>query len=96
MASHLIYQKLVLICECEQTDEYYFIYYFILTPLLIKDNPFTKSDQGDPTVALLRSFKKHGGYDSLQQFVMLPEKGCREQTVINIHRRGRGGGRRWW
>ncbi len=41
---------------------------------------------------LLRSFKNHGGYGSLQQIVMLWEKGCRVQTVINIHRRGGGGG----
>lgn len=67
-----------------------------------KDAPFTNSSLWP----LLCSFKRQRGCDSLQQFLELSggkkkkkkRRGCRVQTVINIHRRGRGerGRRRWW
>lgn len=57
---------------------------------LFKDVPFTNSSLWP----FLCSFKRQRGCDSLQQFLKLRGGGggCRVQTVINIRRRGRGGG----
>lgn len=55
----------------------------VMCSRLLTDNPFTKSDHHHLRMVLVHSFKRHGGCDSLQQFLTLREKRLRS-TVINI------------